>query len=93
MYSQEQLEKYPFFREKLEETDLSGMLDQLTGLVSRGNILWFAQWLIDHDVPFSFAMLDLDNFKFINDNYRLRGKACVRNCLKNNVPILHLGII
>ena len=53
MYSKEQLEKYPFFREKLEETDLSGMLDQLTGLVSRGNILWFAQWLIDHDVPFS----------------------------------------
>ena len=29
MYSKEQLEKYPFFREKLEETDLSGMLDQL----------------------------------------------------------------
>lgn len=69
MYTREQLEKYPYFAEKLKEIPLDNLLDQLTGLVSRGHILWFAQWLIDHEIPFSFAMLDLDNFKFINDTY------------------------
>ena len=70
MYTREQLEKYPYFAEKLkEEPEVSFLLDQLTGLVSRGYILWFAQWLIEQHIPFSFAMLDLDNFKYINDTY------------------------
>ena len=70
MYRKEQLEKYQYFAEILQEDpDVSVLLDQLTGLVSRGHILWFAKWLIEHQVPFSFAMIDLDNFKFINDTY------------------------
>ena len=69
MYTKEQLEQYPFFREKLDTVDIENLLDPLTGLVSRGQILWFVQWLIEHETPFSFAMLDLDNFKFINDTY------------------------
>ena len=69
MYTREQLERYPYFAEKLAETETEGLLDQLTGLVSRGHILWFAQWLIERKIPFSFAMVDLDNFKFINDTY------------------------
>ena len=69
MYTREQLERYPYFAEKLKECETESLLDQLTGLVSRGHILWFAQWLIGHGTPFSFAILDLDNFKFINDTY------------------------
>ena len=70
MYTKEQLVQYPYFAEKMkDEPELSFFLDQLTGIVSRGHILWFAQWLIEHHVPFSFAMMDLDNFKFINDTY------------------------
>ncbi|MBR6187048.1 MAG: GGDEF domain-containing protein [Clostridia bacterium] len=70
MYTREQLARYPYFAQVFEDNiEVNYVLDQLTGLVSRGHILWFAQWLIDHQVPFSFAMLDLDNFKFVNDTY------------------------
>lgn len=69
MYTKEELEQYPFFAEKLKDTDPEMLLDPLTGLVSRGHILGFAQWLIENQIPFSFTMLDLDNFKFINDTY------------------------
>ena len=69
MYTKEELIQYPYFAEKLKETGPDSLLDQLTGLISRGHILWFAQWLIEQRIPFSFAMLDLDNFKFINDTY------------------------
>ena len=69
MYTREQLERYEYFAERLKDTDWEALTDHLTGLVSRGHILWFAQWLIEKEIPFSFAMLDLDNFKFINDTY------------------------
>ena len=69
MYMTEQLAQYPYFADRLKDTAPEALLDPLTGLVSRGHILWFAQWLIEQEIPFSFAMLDLDNFKFINDTY------------------------
>lgn len=69
MYKLEQLTKYPYFAERLRDTAPEALLDYLTGVVSRGHILWFAQWLIGQEIPFSFAILDLDNFKFINDTY------------------------
>ena len=69
MYTAKQLERYPYFAEAIKNHGLESVLDQLTGVVSRGHILWFAQSLIERQIPFSFAILDLDNFKFINDTY------------------------
>ena len=69
MYTKDQLSKYPYFEQILARDDLNHVLDPLTGLVSRRYILDFVRALIDAKVPFTFGMLDLDNFKFINDTY------------------------
>ena len=65
MYTKELLDKIGYFKDV--ETDR--LLDSLTGTISRGYILGLAKDLIKNKTPFTMAMLDLDNFKFINDNY------------------------
>ena len=69
LYTREQLECYPYFDRILSDTGLEEILDSLTGVISRGYILDFARTLIEDGTPFTFAMVDLDNFKFINDTY------------------------
>lgn len=69
LYTAEQLSRYPYFKGHIEESGLEFMLDPLTGLVSRAHMLGFVEALIGEGVPFTFGMLDLDNFKFINDTY------------------------
>ncbi len=69
MYSLEKLIKYPYFESVLRANGLTDILDPLTGLLQRPYIIGFAQHLIENNIPFSFGMLDLDNFKFINDTY------------------------
>ena len=69
MYTKEQLLKYPYFEEVLKTRDISSVVDSLTGLVSRPYMLEFIKNLVDNHVPFTMAMLDLDNFKFVNDTY------------------------
>lgn len=69
MYTKEQLSQYPYFEKLLETTELKFLLDPLTGIVSREYILGFAKSLIAEGTPFTFAVLDLDNFKFVNDTY------------------------
>lgn len=69
LYSVEQLRRYPFFDKLLDTASPDELLDSLTGVLSRAYIIAFVKDLIANGTPFSFAMVDLDNFKFINDNY------------------------
>ena len=69
MYSAEYLARYPFFRELLQTAPLSAVHDSLTGLIARPHILRFIRSLIDVKTPFVLGIIDLDNFKSINDNY------------------------
>lgn len=67
MYRTEQLSSYPFFEEMLRHVPIDTLLDSLTGLVSRPYILAFIRDLMRRDTPFTLAILDLDNFKMVND--------------------------
>ena len=69
MYTKEHLLKYPYFEEVFKSGDASNVIDSLTGLVSRRYIVEFTQYLVENKIPFSLALMDLDNFKFINDTY------------------------
>ena len=69
MYTIDKLIKYPYFEKLFVTNSLSDILDPLTGLVQRKHIIGFAQSLIEDNVPFTFGMMDLDNFKFVNDTY------------------------
>jgi hypothetical protein len=69
LYSADYLSRYPFFRDVLQNVPLNVMHDALTGLVARSYILRFIQSLIHDETPFSLIIIDLDNFKSINDNY------------------------
>lgn len=44
-------------------------LDDLTGVYERQVIVSYMEYLISNNIPFSFSILDVDNFKFVNDNY------------------------
>ena len=69
MYTKEQLSKYPYFEEVFKSRDVSNVVDSLTGLVSRRYMVEFIQDLVVNKIPFTLALLDLDNFKFVNDTY------------------------
>lgn len=43
--------------------------DNLTNLLERNAIYSYMEYLISNNIPFFYAILDVDNFKFINDNY------------------------
>ena len=69
MYSIEKLRKYSFFDKIIDDIALDEILDPLTGILTRAYAVKFVQSLIDEGTPFTFTILDLDNFKFINDNF------------------------
>ncbi len=67
IYTIEKLRKYAFFDKIMDKISLNEILDPLTGLISRAYSVKFVRSLIAENRPFTFAMIDLDNFKFIND--------------------------
>lgn len=69
MYTREQLTIYPYFQERLKQRRISDVLDPLTGIIARRDMIAFVQDLIARQIPFTFGMMDLDNFKYINDTY------------------------
>ena len=69
MYITAGLRKYPYFDKLLDELPIEELLDPLTGIVSRKYAIGFAHSLIASGTPFTFAIVDLDNFKYINDTY------------------------
>lgn len=68
MYTTEELKKIPYFDMSSIES-LDDVLDSLTKVISRKHTIAYIENLIANKVPFAMGMIDLDNFKLINDNY------------------------
>ena len=69
VYTIDSLRPFSYWDKLLDEISLDEMIDPLTGLISRKYAHDYINSLIASETPFSFAILDLDNFKFINDGY------------------------
>ncbi|MBR7079258.1 MAG: diguanylate cyclase [Treponema sp.] len=69
LYTISDLRKYSFFDRIIDEISLEEILDPLTGILNRSYSIKFVRYLISEKIPFTFTIIDLDNFKFINDRY------------------------
>lgn len=49
--------------------DLSHSFDNLTGLLNRETMIGYVNWLIENQHRFSFFLVDIDNFKNVNDTF------------------------
>lgn len=58
-------EKIEYFKGK----DLNHCFDSLTDVLNRESIFGYIEWLIQNNRPFSLFLVDIDNFKNVNDSY------------------------
>lgn len=65
MYDESIYEKYPFFN----NIKMENLIDSLTKVIARRFIIDYAHYLIRAHKPYYFGIIDLDNFKEINDSY------------------------
>ncbi|MCR4610605.1 MAG: GGDEF domain-containing protein [Lachnospiraceae bacterium] len=95
IYGVKYLRRYPFFDKVLDEVSIDEVLDPLTGLISRSYFLEFAKSLIRDNTPFSFTMMDLDNFKQINDTHGHHAGDMTLSTISKNLMIYtkEFGII
>lgn len=63
------LMRSPYFRDLLLDESPNNVVDSLTKVVSRKYILKYIQHLVSRNVSFSMSIIDVDNFKLINDYY------------------------
>lgn len=57
------------FAEYFKDKDLSNAFDELTGVLNRKTIKDYVDWLISQGRHFSMFLIDIDNFKNVNDTY------------------------
>ena len=69
VYTIDKLRKFGYFDRIIDEISLDEILDPLTGVLSRSYSMKFVNSLISEQIPFTFTMIDLDNFKYINDSF------------------------
>ncbi|MCR5097940.1 MAG: GGDEF domain-containing protein [Lachnospiraceae bacterium] len=69
LYTIDILRKYSYFDKLVDEVGLNEITDPLTGVLSRPYVVKFVHSLIEEQRPFTFSMIDLDNFKYINDYF------------------------
>lgn len=59
------VKKFEYFSKK----NLSRSCDNLTGLLCRETIVGYVNHLLKKNIPFCLAMVDVDNFKMVNDTF------------------------
>jgi len=59
------LRNISYFKDK----ELKYSFDCLTGILNRESIIGYIDWLIAENHSFSFFLVDIDNFKNVNDTY------------------------
>ena len=84
VYTIDSLRHIPYFDKLLDEVGLDEILDPLTGIITRAYSLDFVHSLISSGKAFSFTILDLDNFKHINDTFgHSSGDIVLKNVTKS----------
>ena len=69
MYNEKQITKYDYFKKILKKNKIEYILDPLTGAISRRYFIEFIKDLVSSNTKFTLAIIDLDDFKTINDKY------------------------